>query len=136
MVIALALLWPAAACSDDADGAGTQPAPAVSTFEQGEFDDLPRHPRSEPIGPRSEMDGVVTQSFSATGATPEQVISFFTERLQETGWTPAEPAHREDTPTRADFTLDDLRLELTATSLAGRTGPDEATVQYSLVLRH
>lgn len=131
----LVLLVPIAGCGDGSEDEGTQPAPDVGAVAHGELGDLPAYPRSEPIGARSEKDGVVTQSFSVAGATPEQVISFYVGELPGLGWVPAEPAHREDTASRVDFVRGDMRLEVTATSLAGRAGPEEATVQYSLVVR-
>lgn len=84
-MVALAVFAAGAACgggTDDARGSGAQPAPDVTTFEQGVFDEIPRYPRSEPLGPRSEKDGVVAQSFEARDASPAQVLDFFQQRLE------------------------------------------------------
>ncbi len=48
------------ACSPSDEG--SQPAPAVTTFGQGDFENLPLPPRSEPLGERSEEDGAVARS--------------------------------------------------------------------------
>lgn len=123
-----------AACGDDADTAEPAESPGV---EQGALDDIPRYPRSEPFGTQTEQDGIVTQSFQATGATPGEVIDFYVDALTELGWTEAEPAFRDDTSGRADFVDGDRRLEVSATTATDQVEGDPAgeVVQYSLTLR-
>ncbi len=123
-----------AGCARDREREGAQPAPDVTTFEQGRFDDLPLFPRSDPVGPRSEKEGVVTRSFVAKGATPEQVMQFYEGRLK--GWQQVEPSHLVGTSThRAKWALDNWFLEVSASAYASSIDdPLEAQVQYSLVL--
>lgn len=72
------------ACGGD-DGNGSnpeaQPAPDVSTFTEGGFDDIPRHPRSEELSPRNEQRGVVSQSFVVDNTTSEGVLDFYVDVL-------------------------------------------------------
>lgn len=121
-------------CAREAERAGTQPAPDVTTFEQGRFDDLPQFPRSESLGARTEKDGVASRSFVVKGATPEQVMQFYERSLQ--GWHQLEPSHLVGTSThRSKWTTDDWLLEVSASGYASSIDdPMEVQVQYSLVL--
>ncbi len=121
-------------CGSDPAREGAQPAPDVTTFEQGRFDDLPQFPRSDPLGPRSEKSGVVSRSFVAKGATAEQVMQFYEQSLQ--GWQQVEPSHLVGTSThRAKWARDKWFLEVSTSSYASSIDdPMEARVQYSLVL--
>lgn len=76
-VAAMSVVFASCSPSDE----GTQPAPAVTTFEQGDFDDLPLPPRSEPVGERSEEDGVVSRSYAVRDTSPERVLAFYSEQL-------------------------------------------------------
>lgn len=133
--VTLATLALLAACGGDSqDGAdGVVGRGMVATF-----DDLPHPDRSQPFGSVSETDGVITRSYRVAGSTPAAVIDFYRERLEPNGWTPAEPAFREDGPDRADWVNDDYRLEVSATpsdARDDRSTDGGAAVQYSLVLR-
>jgi len=123
-------------CADASDE-GTLPAPDLTTFEKGAFDNLPQLPRSEPFGARSEKNGVVTRTYRATGYTPSAVIDFYKRNLFAEGWTQAEPVYRADAQARGDWVNDDWRLEVSAAPIPDRQNPasTEAVVQYSLVLR-
>lgn len=135
LVSALAAVLALGGCSDrEEQREGTQPAPAVTTFEQGRFDDLPLAPRSDPVGPRSEKEGVVTRSFSAKGTTPEQVLRFYEQNL--TGWRQLEPVHEVGTSSyRATWAQGEWLLEVSSGRAPALDAPLEAQVQYSLVLR-
>ena len=78
-----AVLVLVAGCGDgSADGGpAAQPAPEVSTFEQGDFDDLPLPPRHTPVGERVEEDGVVSRSFEVRNMAPEAVLDWYAEAL-------------------------------------------------------
>jgi hypothetical protein len=109
-----------------------QPAPEVSGFRQGGFDELPRYRGSEELGVVSEDGDVVTQSFSAEGTSPELVLDFYRKELE--GWT---SLGREDVgdALREDFRDGDgNRLEVSATTLSQGGSDLQPTVQYSLVL--
>lgn len=137
LVVATAMLAGAACGGDGEEREGTQPAPDVTTFEQGRFDDLPVFPRSDPFGPRSEKDGVVARTYRATGADPGQIIDFYARELAGQGWRMAEPVFRSDAETRGDWVVDDYRLEVSATRVDDDRdpAPANAVAQYSLVLR-
>jgi hypothetical protein len=135
-IVAVALvLVSTAACGGGEEG--TQPVPDASTFDEGRFDELPEYPRADPFGRRSEKDGIVSRSYRATGVTPERLIEWYTDALGEEGWARTAPRFREPGDGRADFVLDDWRLELSATDIKDRQIPSSTkyTVQYSLVLR-
>jgi hypothetical protein len=123
------------ACGDDDLEPGAPEDAAV--VDLGRFDDLPRFPRSEEYGPRTEDDGVVSRSFRARGASVERIMEFYDDALTEAGWTPAEPVHREDGPGRDDYVMGGHRLEVSAIDVEDRDGDggNQAVVQYSLVLR-
>ncbi len=133
---ALALL--VAGCAPRGEDPATQPAPDVTTFEQGRFDDLPQFPRSDPVGPRTEEAGVVARSYGARGASPEQVLEFYKEALEE-GWNMVTPIERLGPSTfRAEWVSDEYRLLVSATRESTLDPPDDAAnpvvTQYSLTL--
>jgi hypothetical protein len=66
----------------NASDEGTQPAPSVSSFTQGDFEGLPLPPRSEPVGGRTEERGVVARSYAARDTTPEAVMDFYAQELE------------------------------------------------------
>lgn len=123
-----------AACGAD-EGPATQPTPSETTFQRGDFDGLPLHPRSEPVGEKTEQDGVVARSFKATGATPEGVLEWYRSNLA--GWQLTEPPARIGEGTyRGRWARDAYFLVVSATSaptLPNDDG-DAATTQYSLSL--
>lgn len=126
------------ACAGAASREGTQPAPDVTTFEQGVFDDVPRFPRSEPLGSRSEKAGVVAQSFRAFGASPRAVLEYYARSLA--GWQQVEPITRTGTVDfRARWATDRWTLLVTAapaptTSDGNQADVPEPKTQYSLTL--
>ena len=85
-VLALFLLV-AAACGDDGDSGdgdvNAQPAPGVSTFAEGGFDEIPRHPTSEELSPRNEQRGVVSQSYVVRNTTAERVLDFYRDAFTD-----------------------------------------------------
>ncbi len=132
---ALALVF--AACAPRGEEPATQPAPDVTTFEQGVFDDLPQFPRSDPVGPRTEKDGVVARSYRARGTSPDQVLEFYREALD--GWNMVTPIERLGVGTvRAEWIRKDYRLLVSATRERTLDAPDDAAnpvvSQYSLTL--
>ncbi len=134
----MALALGSQACADPEPREGTQPAPDVTTFEQGVFDDVPRFPRSEPLGPRSEKAGVVAQSFRAFGATPRAVVEYYARSLP--GWEQIEPITQTGTEDfRARWARDAWTLLVTAapaptTSDGNQADVPEPKTQYSLTL--
>ncbi len=128
---ALALAVVAVGC-----GSGTsrpaQPAPSVTAFTGGAFDQLPRYPRTEPIGTRNDSGAISEQSFTATGATPEQVLNWYGDHLS--AWTVVDAPHKTGAADFAgEWTMGDRRLRVTAGPAP--TIGSETTVQYSLIVQ-
>lgn len=136
LLVALALA--ATGCGEVESRQGTQPAPGVTTFEQGAFDDIPRFPRSEPLGSRSEKAGIVAQSFRAFGATPRAVLEYYVSSLP--GWDQVEPITQTGTTDfRARWAKDGWALLVTSapaptTSDGNPADAPEPRTQYSLTL--
>lgn len=134
LLVALLALTALGGCSEREEREGAQPAPDVTSFEQGRFDNLLLAPRSDPVGPRSEQEGVVSRSFTAKGTTPEQVLRFYEQNL--TGWRQVEPVHEVGTSSwRGTWEQGQWRLEVSAGRAPALDDPLEAQAQYSLVLR-
>jgi hypothetical protein len=136
--VALVALLLVAACGDGGPPEA-QPAPGVSTFEVGRFEDLPLHPRSDPVGTRSETDGVTTQSFVTDGVTTRDVLEFYERVLPERGWVPIGQIERTGPDAhRGDWQQDGWSLQVSASDAAaldtGGQVADEVTTQYSLIL--
>lgn len=137
-VVAATLALLIAGCAPRDGDSAAQPAPDVTTFEQGRFDDLPQFPRSDPLGPRTEKDGVVARSYRARGTSPEQVLEFYRDALAER-WHMATPIEKLGAGTfRAEWVTDDYRLLVSATREGTLDAPDDAAnpvvAQYSLSL--
>ena len=140
MLVTVALLIVAAACSGDTDErASDQPVTVGTEFGYGSFDELPRYSRSEPLGTRTEKAGAVSQSFKAEGATPTQVLDFYALRLQATGWNVVEPVHELGGGTvRGRWAGPRWILTVSASPAPTLTAPEgaiQAYSQYSLSLR-
>ena len=137
-IVAATALFSVVSCGRDGEEReGTQPAPDVTSFEQGRFDNLPVFPRSDPFGPRSEKEGIVSRSYRATGVTADEIIDFYAEELAADGWEMTEPVFRSDTETRGDWVVDDYRLEVSAARIDDDRNPtsENVVIQYGLVLR-
>lgn len=125
------------ACSVDAPD-GTQPAPNVTTFEVGRFDDLPLPPRSDPLGARTDAGGVVARSYRVTGTSPQLVLDFYVSELRDRGWVPGQPVEMIGSGTfRGTWTKDGNELTVSSTN-APTIGQDDGSAQvdsqYSLSL--
>ncbi len=115
-----------------------QPAPDVTTFEQGRFDDLPQFPRSQPLSERAEERGVIARSYKATGASPQQVMEFYRDALGQR-WTMVTGIEKLGVGTlRADWVGEKYRLRVSATTESELDSPNDASetvvTQYSLTL--
>jgi len=78
------------ACGSVATTKPAQPAPGDSVFRAGDFDQLPRYPRSQDLNQDTAKNGVVAQTFSVANTTPQQVPQFYGDHLA--GWQVAEAA--------------------------------------------
>lgn len=135
-VTAAVLIALVAACgSGHRDGAAADPPGSERTATA--LQDLPFPARTRPFGVASETGGIVAQTFSTSGFTPEAIVEFYDEHLVTAGWTPTQPVDRAPGPRREDFTRGKFRLELSAVAVPNErgTGSEQAIVQFSLVLR-
>lgn len=82
--IGLALLL--TACGDKVDP-GDQVSIGGARFEKIRFDDIPRPDNAESKGQSTE-DGVETEEFEVAATGPEQVLTYYAERLPALGWEP------------------------------------------------
>lgn len=133
-VAAIAIAGAACTPSDE----GTQPRPDVSTFEQGDFNDIPLLPRSEALSPPNEEAGNVARSYVVRNTAPEDVLGFYEEQLA-TSEIVEEPASIGVNTFRGRWRLDGGRVLTVSATLANLGDvpdiPDsEQTTQYSLSL--
>ncbi|MDP9403498.1 MAG: hypothetical protein M3P85_09215 [Actinomycetota bacterium] len=110
-----------------------QPAPGVTRFAEGEFDQLPRYPRSDPASDRTEKADSTARSFKVRNASPQQILDFYASRLE--GWRPLEaPREIGKSTYRGVWTKEDRRLTVSAAPAPGFAEPDEVVSQYSITL--
>lgn len=134
---AVAILMVVTACTPSDEG--TQPRPDVTSFEQGDFDDIPLPPRSEALSPPNEEGGNVARSYAVRNATPEDVMAFYRDELAEFELV-EEPASVGSNTFRGRWQLDQDRVltvsATLATNLESPGGFEDAEVltQYSLSL--
>lgn len=137
LVLAAALAVAISGCGDGDDGPEAQPVPGASTFQEGNFDQLPRFPGAEGVEePVVERD-VTTQSFTTESATPGRVMDYYERELDEAGWRAAEPPQRigAERTYRGVWQKGDQELVVSATTFAGFDDPGGGrTTQYSLSL--
>lgn len=113
---------------------GTQPAPDVSSFEQGRFDDLPLPTEAEPVGRRSEQEGIVTRSYEVPDLLPVDIIEFYEQALDEQGWTTVE-IEEFSQGARGDWSIEGYDLRVSANEAPGLDEPgSQPSTQLSLVL--
>ena len=122
---------------DAADGPAAQPAPAVTTFGQGSFEDLPLPPRATPVSERAEEDGVVSRSYEVRNSGPDALLSFYRDALAEHPVV-EEPEEIGVGTHRGRWDLDGRQLTVvaqTAETLDDNPGAPEVLTQLSLSLR-
>lgn len=126
----------AVGCGDASSGSSeAQPAPGVTSFAPGGFDELPRYPRSTSTGPRSEKAGVVTRTFAVRNATPEKITRWFNQSLEARGWDVARPPAPVGENWRGAWERDGEKVEVAAgpAPAASRDDRDELVTQYSVL---
>ncbi len=84
-------------------------------------------------------DGTVVQSFTVSGASPQQIITWYVKALDQEGWSAASGPHAEGHQARRETWKKVHRTLVVSTSRApalGSTGQrdDTPTSQYSFVL--
>lgn len=123
---------PGATKADNRDG-------LQATVFDGRFEQLPLMPRAEPVGDRSEKDGVTTRSYEVRGATTDSVMAFYQKVLPSKGWTVSQPVRASGTSTQVGvWVTPSWRLRVSsndAPALGSAQDPTQsAKVQYSLEL--
>lgn len=140
-VAALAL----ASCGDDAEGDAdaevvddqeqqdAQPTPGSGTlFTAGDFDAIPVPRGATEQTDKTERDGAVSQSFTVSATSPQQIMEFFVVQLAERGWDNVEEVRSTGTDSyAAAWVQGQNRLEISA--LLAQGFEDERT-QFSIVL--
>ena len=99
--------------ADGGEAPEAQPAPEVTVFRNGAFDQLPRYPRSDEFAPATETAAVVSQTFSVRNATPQQILDFYRSTLER--WTVVEPVQQVGPDAlRASWRRDGRQLQVSA----------------------
>ena len=133
------------ACGDDAEGDAdadvvaddeqqdAQPTPGSGTlFTDGDFDAIPVPRGATEQTDKTERDGAVSQSFTVSATSPEQIMEFFVVQLPEDGWENIEEVRSTGTDSyAAAWVQGQNRLEVSA--LLAQGVEDERT-QFSIVL--
>ena len=133
-VAGLVVLALSAAGCGRASEEGTQPRPDVTTFEQGDFDDIPLLAGSDPLSPPTEEQGSVARSYQVRDTTPKGVLDFYVEQLADAEVL-EEPGDIGANTFRGRWRLDQGRvLTVSATGAPTLDGDAEVLTQYSLSL--
>jgi hypothetical protein len=139
-----ALVLVGAGCGDDDDDSGkaaatslpsaAQPAPGESTFEQGNFDTLPRYPAGRPVSDRNDQGNVSVQSYMVTSVSPGQILDWYASHLS--GWTQDGPVQQiGPNAYRGQWQRAGDKLLVSSAPAPGlEQNSSEVTSQYSLTL--
>lgn len=127
LVIAAPLLL-VAACDADSDK-GAQPRPDVTTFQEGDFDDVPLLPASEPLTPPTQEEAVDTRSYVVRNNTPAEVLQFYEQQLAESTLVSG-PEEIGNNTYRGRWQLDGGRV-LTVSATPGPTLEQDSESAYA-----
>jgi hypothetical protein len=135
--VVLALVASLAGCGGGSEQSHAPPKVGGATISV--FRRLPLYPGSQPATSRTtNPNGVVVQSFFVTGKSPDTLLRYYLQRLQDRGWKLANADRRGATNSaRVVFRKQDRELAFTS-SLAPTAGTNvtaqSVTSQYSLLL--
>ena len=140
VLVALVVVLVLGACGDSGSGPEAQPAEEGATFVRGDFGSVPVPPLAEEVGPRSEKDDVVAQSYRVRNSSRAQLFDFYGERLD--GWqveqAPQAVGDAEGASWRGQWVRDDRRLVVTVSEAPALepadAADDDPVVQLSLSL--
>lgn len=130
-----------AGCGGDGDGTAAggpeaQPAPGVTTFQEGDFEGIPLPGLSTPVSERVEEDGVVAQSFEVRNTPSEELLEYYEDALSE--YEVVEPPEELGVGTyRGRWLFEGRELTVvaqTAETLEDNPGAPEVITQLSLSL--
>lgn len=128
------------ACGGGDGGAASpeaQPAPGVTTFQEGDFEGIPLPGRATPLSERVEEEGVTSQSFEVRNIPPEELMDFYLEALAEHEVL-EQPEEIGVGTSRGRWDVDGRELTVvgqTAETLEDNPGAPEVLTQLSLSLR-
>lgn len=126
-----------AACGSDGGGeTDAQPVPGDETFQEGNFDRLPRYPGADDVADPSVEGDVTSQSFDVRTALPRQVMAYFTDELAEAGWTVVDRPEQVGAARthRGVWQKGGQRLVVSSTESPESEDEYSRTTQYSLSL--
>ncbi len=103
-----------------------------SVFRGGDFDQLPRYPRSETLNQPTKQAAVVAETFSVSNTTPQQVLQYYADHL--VGWTATEPVQSIGPDAYRGAWTKGTRELLVSGSRAPTLSQDQPVIQYSLEL--
>lgn len=141
VALALAQTGALAACGDG-ERPEAQPVEDGAAFDEGVFGELPRFPKSTPLGEVARSEATVSRSYRATMATPDTVLDFYEESLVD--WQVVEAPRQIGAGSTMRGVWRNGPLELTVSATEAPTVPEEAAdsgdaralvSQYSLSLR-
>ena len=133
-----------AACGDDAEGDAdaevvaeeeqqdAQPTPGSAGFTEGDFDAIPIARGATEVSEKTERDGAISQSFTATATSPEEIMEYYSSQLPDLGWSEVEAVRQTGTDSlAASWVQGNDRLEISALLAQG---VDDEQTQFSIVL--
>ncbi len=109
-----------------------QPSPDATVFRGGDFDQLPRYPRSETLNQPTEKAGIVVQTFSVPNAAPQTILQYYADRLD--GWQVIEAVRAVGPDAYRGAWVKGDRQLLVSGGLAPTLSQDRPVAQYSLEL--
>ena len=125
---------------DDVDESENQPdeqsgeqQPAVANgggFVAGSFADVPVPSSAEPVGGPQDVDGVQTQNYVVTSASPETIMSFYAEELPARGWVERDRQEVGEA-LRSMWDMDDVSLLVVATDRGDELEEVDLSLQLS-----
>ncbi len=120
------------ACGSGGARPQAQPSPGDSVFRGGDFDQLPRYPRSEMLNQPTKKDAVVAETFSVSNTNAQQVLQYYGDHL--VGWTATVPVESIGPDAYRGAWTKGGRELLVSGSRAPTLSQNQPVVQYSLEL--
>ncbi len=133
-VMAVCLGVGVTACSGSASSKASRPPGRSPRSLSAVFDALPRYPRSRAASSRTKSTaGVLIQSFTVNGVTPDQLMTWFGDQLSRSDWIPV-PTSQQGTDRRREWKRQHRTLVVTSAPAKTAGASATPTSQYSLLL--